>query len=64
MVNAYRRISLFKHTIEVPKVPLREEVDVHLIPDIDKERMKIRIWWNNQMVHSIVLPIQNFRVHF
>jgi hypothetical protein len=64
MVNAYRRISLFKHTIEVPKVPLREEVDVHLIPDLDKERMKIRIWWNNQMVHSIVLPIQNFRVHF
>lgn len=64
MVNAYRRISLFNHTIEVPKVPLREEVDVRLIPDVANERMMIRIWWNNQKVHSLVLPIHNFRVHF
>jgi len=63
-VNAYRRISLFNHTIEVPKVPLRETVDVHLIPDTDRNVMHIRIWWNNQMVHSLVLPIQDFRVHF
>ena len=33
MVNGYRRISLFKHVIEVPNVPLREDVDVHLVPD-------------------------------
>ncbi len=63
-VNAYRRISLFNHTIEVPNVPLRETVDVHLIPDTDRNVMHIRIWWNNQMVHSLALPIQNFRVHF
>lgn len=63
-VNAYRRISLFNHTIEVPNVPLRETVDVHLIPDTDRNVMHIRIWWNNQMVHSLVLPIQDFRVHF
>jgi hypothetical protein len=29
MVNAYRRISLFTHEIEVPSVPLRVDVDVH-----------------------------------
>lgn len=63
-VNAYRRISLFNHTIEVPKVPLRETVDVHLIPDTDRNVMHIRIWWHNQMVHALVLPIQDFRVHF
>ena len=33
MVNGYRRISLFNHEIPVPNVPLREEVEVHLIPD-------------------------------
>jgi hypothetical protein len=64
IVNAYRRISLFKHTIEVPKVPLREAVDVHLIPDINREIMQIRIWWNDQLVHSLDLPIHGFRVHF
>jgi len=32
-VNAYRRISLFNREIEVPQVPLREDVELHLIPD-------------------------------
>ena len=64
MVNGYRRISLFKHQIEVPNVPLREDVDVHLVPDETKQLMHIRIWWNDKMVHSISLPLQGFRVHF
>lgn len=63
-VNGYRRISLFNHTIEVPNVPLREDVDIHLVPDATKQLMHIRIWWNNKMVHSVVLPLQGFRVHF
>ena len=64
MVNGYRRISLFKHQIRVPKVPLYEYVDVHMVPDIDKQVMHIRIWWNEQMVHSLSLPLKGFRVHF
>jgi len=64
MVNGYRRISLFKHEIEVPKVPLREYVDVHMVPDTDKQVMHIRIWWNEKLVHSVSLPLQGFRVHF
>lgn len=64
MVNAYRRISLFNHTIQVPKVPLREPVLVHLIPDSDRKMMHIRIWWNDHLVHTLDLPIQGFRVHF
>jgi len=65
MVNGYRRISLFGHQIEVPKVPLREEVETHLSPDTAKDTLEIRIWWNNQMVHSIVYPLKAFpRVHF
>ena len=64
IVNAYRRISLFNHTIEVPNVPLRESVDIHLIPDPEQENMHIRIWWDQMMVHSVDLPLRNFRVHF
>jgi len=33
MVDGYRRISFFNHKIEVPNVPLREYVGIHLIPD-------------------------------
>jgi hypothetical protein len=64
MVNGYRKISLFKHQIEVPKVPLYEYVDLHMVPDIEKQVMYIRIWWNEQMVHSLSLPLKDFRVHF
>jgi len=64
MVNAYRRISLFKHQIEVPNVPLREYVDVHLAPDEIRQLMYIRIWWHDKLVHSFSLPLSGFRVHF
>lgn len=63
-INGYRRISLFKHTIEVPNVPLREEVDVHLIPDETRQLMHIRIWWKSNLAHSLSLPLDGFSVHF
>jgi hypothetical protein len=63
MVNGYRRISLFNHTIQVPKVELYEEVEIHLVPDTTKQIMEIRIWWNGKMVHSVALPLEGFRVH-
>ena len=63
MVNAYRRISLFNHAIEVPNVPLRVYVDVHMVPDVTSQHMHIRIWWNRTMVHTLTLPLEGFRVH-
>lgn len=65
MVNGYRKISLFNHEITVPHVPLREEVEVHLVPDIERDALEIRIWWENQMVQSVTYPLKEFpRVQF
>jgi hypothetical protein len=64
MVNGYRRVSLFGHLIEIPNVPLREDVDLHLVPDEVRQLMHIRVWWNDHMVHSLFLPLDGFRVHF
>jgi hypothetical protein len=63
MINAYRRISLFGHEIQVPKTPLREYVDIHMIPNQESSIMNIRIWWKASMVHSLTLPLDRFRVH-
>ena len=63
MVKAYHRISLFNHSIEVPTVPLYEQVDIHLIPDTLKQTMDVRIWWNDKMVQSVTYPLREFRVH-
>jgi hypothetical protein len=64
VVNSYRRISLFNHTIEVPNVELHEEVEIHLIPNLPKQVMEIRIWSHDKMAHSVALPLDQFRVHF
>ena len=65
MVNGYRKISLFNHEIIVPGVPLREDVEVHLVPDIERDALEVRIWWDNQMVQSVTYPIKEFpRVQF
>jgi len=56
---------LFNHEIAVPHVPLREGVEVHLVPDTPRVALEVRIWWENQMVQSIVYPSKEFPgVHF
>jgi len=65
MVNGYHKISLFNHEIPVPHVPLREDVEVHLIPDIQRDAFEVRIWWDSRMVQSLTYPLKEFpRVHF
>jgi hypothetical protein len=34
-----------------------------LVPNPARQVMEIRIWWNNNMVHSLALPLEGFRVH-
>jgi hypothetical protein len=64
-VNGYRKISVFNHEIPVPYVPLREEVDVHLVPDMKRGAVEIRVWWDNRMVQSVTYPLKDLpRVHF
>lgn len=64
IVNAYRRISLFGHEIKVPKAPLHEEVELHLIPNQANQILDIRVWRKNQMLQSTTLPLEGIRVHF
>jgi hypothetical protein len=65
MVNGYRKISLSNQEIVVPNVPLREEVDVHLVPDVERGALEVRIWWENRMVQSVTYPLKEFpRVQF
>ena len=56
--------SIFNHEIEVPNVPLREEVELHRTPNAAQQVMDVRIWWSQKMVHSVSLPLAGLRVHF
>lgn len=61
ILDGYRRISLDRHSIEVPKVEVREEVDLHLVPDVAKNVLEVRIWFRSKMVHTVHLPLNEFR---
>jgi hypothetical protein len=62
-VNGYCQISLFNHQINLPQVPLYEDVELHLIPDPVKQVMEVRIWWNQKMIETVNLPLAHSRVH-
>ena len=64
IVDGYQRIALFNQEIRVPNVPLREEVEVHLSPNVAKQVMDVRIWWSRKMVQSVSLPLAKCPVHF
>jgi transposase len=64
IVNGYRKISFVNQEIEVPHVPLRDTVDLHIIPDLEKRSLEVRIWWQKQMVRAIHLPLPSTPVHF
>jgi len=59
-VNGYRKISVFNHDIPVPYLPLRGEVEVHLVPDVERDASKVRIWWDSRMVQSVTHPSKEF----
>ena len=64
IVNGYRKISFINQEIEVPHVPLRETVDLHVIPDMERHSLEVRIWWQKKMVRALHLPMPTTPVHF
>lgn len=62
-LNGYNLISVFNHKIEVPDVPDREDVELHMIPNLANGAMEVRIWYQSKMVHSLNLPLADSRVH-
>jgi len=64
MVNGYRKISLFSELIDVPNVPLRDNVDVYLVPDFSRQALEVRVWYHHKMVRSLHVPYPKNWVHF
>jgi hypothetical protein len=63
-LNGYGFISFHNRKIDIPDVPDYEDVELHLIPDINRNCVDIRIWYKDKMVRSLSLPLNNLTVHF
>lgn len=64
IVDGYRKVSLFNQHIPVPHVPLREEVELHFIPDVSRQVLEVRIWWQHKMIQSLHFPLPHSPVRF
>jgi hypothetical protein len=65
VVNPYRRLTFYQEEIPLRHVPPGEEVEIHLIPNIDRETVELRVWWKNTTVQRVIYPFKTFpRVHF
>ena len=65
VVNPYRRLSFHQQEIPLKHVPPGEEVDLHLVPNLSRESVEIRVWWKGTMIQSAIYPFKAFpRVHF
>jgi hypothetical protein len=63
-VNAYPHIEFDDHQIPLLKVPISQQIDIHLVPDLKGGSLEARRWWNNQFNNSIIFPPTGFpRVH-
>jgi transposase len=64
--DGYRKISIGGHSLQIPGIEPREDVQLHLVPDETKNLVEIRIWAANQLVHTANLPIASLpkTVHF
>lgn len=64
-IDGYGKISLHHQKIQVPDVPLGQEVEVHIVPDAERATIQVRIWWNGKMRRADDYPLADFpRVHF
>jgi hypothetical protein len=63
VVNGYRRDLIFNHEINVPNVPLYEDVELYLTHNAAQQIMNVRIVSSQKTMHSVSLPLAGLRVH-
>lgn len=66
IADGYRKITLSGHSIQIPGIEPREDVELHFVPDEEKNLVEIRFWSHKKMVHWVHLPLSDLQktVHF
>lgn len=66
IADGYRKISISGHSVQIPGIEPREEVELHFVPDDEHNLVEIRFWAHAKLVHSANLPLSALQnaVHF
>jgi hypothetical protein len=66
IADGYRKISFAGNVLQIPGIEPREDVDLHFVPDENKNQVEVRCWASGRLVHTTILPISALEktVHF
>ena len=65
-VNPYRKISFNKLKFSISGAPIREKVNLRIVPDIESGMAEIRLWYKDsligiQNVKNVDINLPNFK---
>lgn len=63
VVDAYHNISVNNLKFRIHKAPLREEVQIHIVPHMDENRADLRIWYRDTLTDIYTVKASDL-VHF
>ncbi len=66
MADGYRKVSIAGQIFQISGIEPREEVEIHLVPDVTKNMVEVRFWAYKKLLQTVNLPISAFQnaVHF
>jgi len=50
MVNSYRKVSINKLELKVPKAPLHERIQLRIVPDKESGLSRVRFWHKDEFL--------------
>jgi len=50
MVNPYRKVSINKLELKVPKAPLHESIQLRIVPDRESGLSEVRFWYEDEFL--------------
>jgi hypothetical protein len=63
-LNGYHKVSFLGHEIEVLKVPVYEDVQLNVVPNLYSNTLEVRVWWDRRLVFSEDIPWDGKGVYF
>ena len=50
MVNSYRKVSINNLELKVPSAPLRERIQLRIVPDKESGFSEVRFWHKDELL--------------
>lgn len=62
IVDPYRRVSIKTLKLSVPGVPPRQEVELRMSPDVQRQTVEVRFWFKNHCVGRQTIKLQELPI--